>query len=121
MKTCNTCGRDLKGRADKKFCNYQCRNRFHNHRSYGTIAMIRDINNRLRQNHRILISYLDSSKNLVRKRELQNSGFDFSYYTKKLTVDDGQPCYFCYDVGYFPHENDYFALIARDDTSDLTR
>ena len=58
-KTCLACGKPLKGRIDKKFCDDYCRNNYNNqqkakgsHSSY-----VRNINNTLLKNRKILGIY----------------------------------------------------------------
>ncbi len=59
-KICVACGKLLKGRIDKKFCDDNCRNSYNNQQkakgSYS--AYVRTINNTLIKNRRILESLL---------------------------------------------------------------
>ena len=54
---CSDCGEKLVGRADKKFCNDQCRNNFNNKVNSDTNSVMRNINNVLRKNRRIMEKY----------------------------------------------------------------
>jgi len=51
---CFECGEPLKGRIDKKFCDDACRNSYNNRVNKDTKNLIRNTNNRLRKNYRIL-------------------------------------------------------------------
>ena len=59
-KNCLSCGKLLKGRVDKKFCDDYCRNNYNNQlkaRS-GYSAYVRSINNTLLKNRKILEAIL---------------------------------------------------------------
>ena len=56
-KSCLECGRVLMGRADKKFCNDQCRNAYNNNANKESSNLIRKVNNRLRKNYKILNNF----------------------------------------------------------------
>ena len=53
-KTCPECGDKIVGRIDKKFCSDGCRNAYNNKLNKDGKNLIRNINNRLRKNWRIL-------------------------------------------------------------------
>ena len=56
-KKCPECGEKIIGREDKKFCSDYCRNAFNNRLNKDSKNLIRNINNRLRKNYRILESF----------------------------------------------------------------
>lgn len=53
-KNCLDCGDKLVGREDKKFCSDSCRNAFNNKINKDSTNYMRNINNKLRKNYRIL-------------------------------------------------------------------
>ena len=53
-KTCPECGTKIIGREDKKFCCDGCRNTYNNRNNKDAINLIRNTNNALRKNWRIL-------------------------------------------------------------------
>ena len=55
-KLCPECGDKIIGRADKKFCCDACRNSHNNALNKDSKNLVRNINNRLRKNYRILES-----------------------------------------------------------------
>ena len=57
-KTCLQCGKTLRGRADKKFCDDYCRNNYNNQLKANTNNYVRNINNALGKNRRILEKYI---------------------------------------------------------------
>ena len=53
-KTCLECGDKIIGREDKKFCSDGCRNAYNNKMNKDQNNLMRNINNKLRKNYRIL-------------------------------------------------------------------
>ena len=53
-KVCLDCGETIKGRSDKKFCNDICRNSYNNKLNSDTTNYVRNVNNILRKNRRVL-------------------------------------------------------------------
>lgn len=114
-KNCLSCGKPLKGRADKKFCDDYCRNNYNNqqkakgsHSSY-----VRNINNALLKNRKVLESILSDGKEIANanKEKLLNLGFQFKYLTHTYTNKAGKTYFYCYDYGYLPTGNDWFLIV----------
>src|SRR4030067_415827 len=99
-KECLDCGESLKGRADKKFCSDQCRNNYNNQLNSDSNNYIRNVNNILRKNRRILVELNPNDKIKVHKDKLSEKGFNFNYYTNTYTTQKGTVYYFCYEHGY---------------------
>ncbi|OIQ30921.1 MAG: hypothetical protein BM564_01535 [Bacteroidetes bacterium MedPE-SWsnd-G2] len=113
-KTCMECSTAIIGRSDKKFCSDYCRNAFNNKVNKDSKNLIRNINNRLRKNYRILEELNPDQKSKTTKSKLIAKGFDFNYFTSTYTTKIGTIYYFVYDQGYLPLDNDYFALVKRE-------
>ncbi len=111
---CQECGEKIIGRSDKKFCSDYCRNAYHNKIDPDEKNLIRNTNNRLRKNYRILQSLNRDGKAKVARAKLLEKGFDFGILTSLHTTKTGTVYYFCYDQGYLPIENDYYVLVKRD-------
>lgn len=114
-KTCLTCGKPLKGRSDKKFCDDYCRNNFNNQLNAESNNYVRNVNNALRRNRRILEELLPAGEEMVKttKEKLLLSGFRFKYITHTYTNKKGNVYFFCYEYGYLPLENDWFLIVKR--------
>lgn len=114
-KTCLSCGAAIKGRADKKFCDDQCRNTYNNSLNSDNTNYIRNVNNVLRKNRRILeeLNTDPSGKTKIPKTKLLQKGFQFDYLTNILNTKAGKTYYFCYEHGYLPIENDWLMLVIR--------
>jgi hypothetical protein len=112
-KICLDCGEHLIGRADKKFCNDQCRNNYNNRLNSEASATVRNINHSLRKNRRILAELIPEDKVTVHKEKLSNMGFNFNYITHLYVTQKGSTYRFVYEYGYLPLDNDFYMLVIR--------
>lgn len=112
-KKCPECGEEIKGRTDKKFCSDLCRNSFNNKLNSDSTNYVRNINNILRKNRRILEELNPTDTAKVSKNKLIEKGFSLSYFTNTYTTKKGATYYFCYEYGYLPIEHDYYFLVKR--------
>ncbi|MBA3985655.1 MAG: hypothetical protein H0X63_03550 [Flavobacteriales bacterium] len=113
-KNCLECGEKVRGRTDKKFCSDSCRNTYNNKFNKDSKNLVRNINNALRKNYRVLESMNPEEKTKTTRDKLLAKGFDFTVFTSIYTTKAGTVYYFVYDHGYLPLENDYFALVKRE-------
>ena len=112
-RQCLECGDAIYGRVDKKFCSDQCRNTHNNKLNSDSNNYVRNVHNVLRKNRRILEELNPNGKGKSTKTKLVAKGFDFTYHTSTYTTKAGATYYFCYEFGYLPLENDYFALVKK--------
>lgn len=110
---CLECGETFKGRADKKFCSDQCRSSYNNKLNSDANNFVRNISNILRKNRRILSELNPHGKAKVHRDTLLEKGFKFSYFTNEYITKTGNTYHFCFEYGYLPIKNDYFALVMR--------
>jgi len=113
-KLCPECGGKIIGREDKKFCSDYCRNAYNNKVNKDSKNLIRNTNNRLRKNYKILSDLNKSGKTKVNRVKLLNQNFDFNFFTSIYTTKTGNTYFYVYDQGYLPLENDYYLLIKRE-------
>ena len=113
-KQCLECGDPVKGRVDKKFCSDYCRNSYNNKVNKDSKNLIRNINNRLRKNHKILSDLNISGKTKVSRTKLYDRGFDFQLFTSIYKTKTGNTYFYVYNEGYLALENELFLLIKRD-------
>ncbi|GGW89869.1 hypothetical protein [Salegentibacter mishustinae] len=113
QKTCLECGEKIVGRVDKKFCSDYCRNAHHNNLNKDRKNLVRNVNNQLRKNYRILEEFNPNEKTTISKNKLLARGFNFEYLTSIYTTKTGKVYYFVYDQGYLPLENEIYALVKR--------
>lgn len=114
-KLCLSCNKTVRGRTDKKFCDDYCRNNYNNQLKSNTINLVRNINNALGKNRRILESIFSGKEEITKitKDRLLEKGFLFKYITHTYTNKKGSVYYFCYDIGYLPLENNWYLLVKR--------
>ena len=112
-RKCLECGEELRGRSDQKFCSDYCRNTYNNKLDVDTKNLIRNTNNRLRKNYKILTELNKSGKTKVSRLRLYDRNFDFNFYTSTYTTKAGKIYYYLYDQGYLELENDYYLLIKK--------
>jgi predicted nucleic acid-binding Zn ribbon protein len=116
-KNCLACGKPIKGRSDKKFCDDYCRNNYNNQqKAKGNYsAYVRSVNNTLLKNRKILESLLPNGDETAKanKDKLQRLGFHFKYLTHIYTTKTGKTYYYCYDYGYLPLDKDWYLIVKR--------
>jgi len=113
QKLCLDCQETIKGRADKKFCSDQCRNNYNNQLNSDSNNYIRNVNNVLRKNRRILEEFNPEDKVKIAREKLADKGFNFTYFTNTYTTKKGSVYHFCYEQGYLQVENDQIILVKR--------
>lgn len=114
-KKCPECGTKIIGRVDKKFCSDYCRNAYNNNINKDSKNLIRNINNRLRKNYRILEGFpLTDGKTKTTRNKLLDKGFDFDNFTSIYTTKKGTIYYFVYDLGYLPLDNNLYMIVKRE-------
>jgi hypothetical protein len=102
-KICLACDRPIKGRTDKKFCDDSCRNNYNNRINSYTSPLVRNINNILRRNRRILeelLAPLEKKVLVIERQKLIEKGFQFDYITEHYHPDKKEHYYYCYEYGY---------------------
>jgi predicted nucleic acid-binding Zn ribbon protein len=115
-RECLACGKVLHGRADKKFCNDYCRNAYNNNLKSANSPFVRNINNALLKNRRILEAVLGAEEmQKTTKDKLLQLGFQFKFLTHTYTNKKGNVYTFCYEYGYLPLEADWFLVVKRNE------
>jgi predicted nucleic acid-binding Zn ribbon protein len=112
-KTCLECGGKIIGRVDKKFCSDQCRVSYNNKLNGNSTNYIRNVNNALKKNRRILLTLNPTGKSRVGKDKLLKNGFNFHYHTSSYKTKDGAIYFFCYEQGYLEIENNFYLLVVK--------
>ena len=114
-KTCQACHKAIRGRTDKKFCDDYCRNAFNNKIKADSNNTVRNINNALRRNRRILQELLPVNEKMIKTNleKLLERGFLFKYITHTYTNPKGNVYNFCFEYGYLPLENNSFLIVKQ--------
>jgi len=108
-RSCLECGARIIGRADKKFCGDMCRNTHNNRLTAFKNNTIRNIDNALKKNRRMLSTLCPANKARVLRKAL--TGFDFSHFTHLQKTRTGNTYYFVYDMGYLALKNDCILIV----------
>ncbi len=114
QRLCLECQQPLIGRADKKFCDDQCRSAFNNRLNADKSQLIRQINSVLKRNRQVLIELCPSGKSRVKKEKLIARGFDLQYHTHTYQTKEGAVYSFCYDYGWLALENEFILIVKND-------
>lgn len=111
---CLECGENIVGRSDKKFCNDGCRNAYNNKQNKDSTNLMRNVNNKLRKNYRILteLNSGEDGKSKTTKNKMSSLGFDFDYFTQLKVYKNGAEYRFIYDYGY-KFLNDEWILLVK--------
>jgi len=113
-RLCLHCNEPIIGRADKKFCDDQCRSSFNNKLNTDATNLVRNINNTLRKNRRILEQLNKTGKTKVLKDKLLTKGYNFKYHTHIYQTKDNAVYHFCYDQGLLALENNWYLIVKNE-------
>lgn len=114
IRACLECTEKIVGREDKKFCSDSCRNSYNNKINKDHNNFMRNINNRLRRNYRILSELNPSGRCRTTRSKLLSKGFDFYFFTNIEQTRKGNIYYFLYDQGYLQLDKDYCMLVRKE-------
>lgn len=96
------CGKELLGRADKRFCNAYCRNSFNNHAKKDEEQFIQQVNKVIRSNRKILKTLCPSGKTVVKKDVLDSLGYNYKFFSEMYKSADERYYFICYDYAFTP-------------------
>lgn len=113
QRLCEECERPIFGRADKKFCSDACRNSYNNRVNADATNFVRNVNNALRKNRRILLDFNTKANTQIHRDQLLRAGFDFDYHTNIRETPSGELFYYCYDQGYQQLEDGQVLLVVK--------
>ncbi len=115
QRLCQACQKLLRGRLDKKFCDDYCRNTFNNQRNSDQNNLVRNINNTLRRNRRLLETLIPEGAEVkkVRKEHLVMLGFNFKYHTQYFRNQKGQVYCYSYEFGFLELEEEWVLVVKK--------
>ena len=114
-RLCLDCNAVVNGRADKKFCDDQCRTNYNNRLRTDDNSFLKEVNRVLKKNRDILKNKNPAGKTKVKRDILIRKGFDFNYHTHTYSTQKGTTYIFCYEYGYLPLEGDEILLVKREE------
>lgn len=110
-RLCITCQEPIQGRKDKKFCDDACRSNFHYLHQNTDQEFIKQVNQILKNNRKILQRTLNRVN--TNKELLSSLGYDFNYFTHSNLNESGQKQFFCYEYGYIELNHKQIQVIKK--------
>ncbi len=114
-KYCKECEEEIHGRRDKQYCSDYCRAIHFNNLNAEISNFMRRVNYRIRKNRSILSDLNPHGKAKASRLKLIDAGLNFDYFTNVYRTRSGKTYYFCYDQGYLELEDEYYALVVKED------
>ena len=106
------CGKEIKGRSDKRFCDDNCRNTFNHQKKIPDNEIMSPVINILKKNRSVLSSIFNGDGNkILSKLQLVGMGFNFDYCTDRRVLQ-GVEYYFCFDYGYEISQGGQYAILS---------
>lgn len=112
-KHCLQCGKPLVGRPDKRFCDYLCRNDYHNSVYREESQQTRGVDRVLKRNRRIMEALCSKGQLRVERTRLLNAGFDFDFFTHLRENERGKEYRYCYEYGYTQLDSELIEISIR--------
>ena len=76
---------------------------------------MRNVNNVLRKNRRILEKLNLNGKSKVHEDTLRENGYKFNYLTNLYTTKSGKTYHFCYGQGLLKIDKGWYALVKKEE------
>lgn len=114
MLACQICKKQMRGRADKKFCSIKCKNQFHQEKRKQNIPIIKEIDQILHHNRELCETLWKNYPDLkmrVPKITLERMGFNFSHYTGSMKNSQGKWYHYVYDYAWMEFSTQDVMLI----------
>ncbi len=100
-KECFHCGKELKGRMDKKFCDAHCKSAYqYKKEKERPVRFYNKVDNQLKLNRKILKEYNKGGKVTIRTNILNELGFDPNFFTHYWKNQKGDVYLFVYEYGF---------------------
>ena len=119
LKKCLTCGRELEGRIDKKFCDVHCKSAYlYEQAKTEEPKFYNKVDIQLKLNRRVLKHYNKAGKSIVRASTLLEQGFDPHFFTHFWKNTKGDVYLFVYEYGFLKRREsgkDKYVLILWQD------
>ncbi|WP_248723258.1 hypothetical protein [Seonamhaeicola sp. ML3] len=100
-KKCLSCGKELTGRSDKKYCDNHCKSSFQYQQSKTAAPRFYNkVDNQLKLNRKLLKHYNRAGKAIIRSKVLLEQGFDPNFFTHYWKNQKGDIYWFVYEFGF---------------------
>ena len=115
-RICAVCGTGIRGRSDKRFCSQSCKNKFHSKAKSDQPAIVKQINQMLYKNHKIIAAVFagESKQKLkVPRILLEKMGFYFNYHTGIYRNNQGKLYHYIYDYAWMTFSDAEILLVKK--------
>lgn len=100
-KVCPSCKQEFEGRRNKKFCNVECKNSFHNGKYREVNNVVYNTNKILHSNRKILKQLFKIYRSsAVPLNVLEAYGYDMKFHTHLFEAPSGVNYTMVYEVGF---------------------
>jgi len=100
-KECLYCGKLLKGRTDKKYCDLHCKSAYqYQKEKQRPERFYNQVDNQLRLNRKLLKEHNKAGKSIIRTKFLLDLGFDPNFFTHYWKNQNGEVYLFVYEYGF---------------------
>lgn len=112
---CKVCAKSIKGRSDKIFCSFYCKNVYHKKIRYASKVAAIEINGYLKRNYAILLEALTQNKVQIKiyRNLLEKKGFRFKYHTHFHVNSKSKTLFYVYDIAWIEFSDDEILVIRR--------
>ena len=97
---CLACDTELRGRADKKFCDPYCKSAYHYQKDRDENNFFVQVDRQLKKNRKLLKTFNKAGKATVRSQVLCDLGFDPNFFTHYWKNKAGDIYLFVYEYGF---------------------
>lgn len=111
-RLCPACGRIVSGRANKKYCDDNCRNNYYYKTYSEQLHYVRSINEVLLRNRMILKELNQCRRIVVSKQSLVEKNFDFNHFTGVWKSKKGKVYYVVYEESYALNDNETVDIVT---------
>lgn len=100
-RVCLSCGKEIFGRSDKKYCDVHCKSSYQYQQSKEKQPRFYNkVDNQLKQNRKLLKQYNKAGKATVRSSVLIEDGFNPNFFTHYWKNNKGDVYLFVYEYGF---------------------
>ncbi|MFC0656433.1 DUF2116 family Zn-ribbon domain-containing protein [Mongoliitalea lutea] len=112
---CLYCGKLVRGRSDKKFCDDYCRNSHNNQKRSVDSWEVRNVLSILKTNQKILATVLRDGQEYAKVSFLKlcEMGYNFKYHTHTDLGSHNLTYEFCFEKGIYRIDQDW-VIVVRD-------
>jgi hypothetical protein len=111
---CQQCGKPIRGRTDKKFCDATCKNAFNFTKRRNTRNEVKEIDSYLHRNREILATLMgESKKEMFDRTVLSRAKFRWEYMTGIYKNKQGKWYHLVYDYAWMEFTDQQILVVRK--------